>query len=104
MPPMSSREVRFLVPTSQLFRVVAKICFCAPYLFSRNPPKPARAQQEVGKMAKGETSSNTAEGQASQGDKKPDKGGLGQPLYQPNNGQANVEYACCCNPTAVPID
>lgn len=44
-------------------------------------------------MGKGDSSSKTAKDEGSQGVKKPDKGGLGQPLYQPKDGEANVEYA-----------
>lgn len=45
------------------------------------------------KLAKADSSSKTAKVEGSQGVKKPDKGGLGQPLYQPKDGKANVEYA-----------
>lgn len=74
---------------------MAKTSFCVPRLFFRKRPKPAPAQQGVEKMGKSE---------GSQGERKPDKGGLGQPLYEPKDGEANVEYACHCILTAAPVD
>lgn len=95
----------YAVPISQPFLVMAKTSFCAPRLFFRKRPKSVPAQQGVEKMGKNEGSSkpgkadisnNTAKGEGSQGVKKSDKGGLGQPLYQPKDGEANVEYVCHC--------
>lgn len=54
--------------------------------------------------SKTDISSKTANGEGSQGVKEPDKSGLGQPLYQPKDGKANVEYACRCILTAVPVN
>ncbi|KAI3392268.1 hypothetical protein diail_5932 [Diaporthe ilicicola] len=62
--------------------------------------KPGPAQQEVESMAKGEASSNptkadvssnTAKGEGSPVVKKPDKSGLGKPLYQPKDGEPSVD-------------
>lgn len=75
-------------------------------------PSNQHAKQEVenmgkdqgsSKTAKADIISKTAKGEGSQGVKEPDKDGLEQ-LYQPKDGKANVEYACRCILTAVPVN
>ena len=51
--------------------------------------------EDEAKSAKGSSNSKTAKVEGSHSTKKPDKGGLGKPLYEPAEGEANVEYVCC---------
>ena len=55
--------------------------------FDRRPTKVEEMGNEEGRK-------KTAKTEGSQGVKKPDKGGLGEPLYQPKDGEPNVEYVC----------